>query len=613
MKDRIYKILLGLLLTLPFFACKYEPVGEYDRKANQNADPPSIQIVDLNLKTDTIIVYYEKGVKFKFDTQYHNVLGVRLLIDTTEIGKVNSGTGEIKIEKWKVAVGIHDLKLQVYTGSGTGSIADSIGLEGYLFSNSWKLIVKWWSGNEVSAFVTDGLLHIKWPEYDAGRFEEYYIYKYYDYGSTEIEIGSSKNSEFIDSTYVGEYTDYIIKGRDNDGNIVSLGSTGTVYNLPELSYSGDTLNNYSIKWTKSRFYNAVDSYLVFLGYDNEKFQLVNSTHDPEDTTFNFKNGFFTDIVNLKLRVVPKKVNAQYYPERFSTFENIMTFDLSFRFPTAGNDIYPVNDHEFVYISGFESIYRYSLSRRNIVEEFRPDNNDALLMLNASPSGNYITLRADWFNKNILFTNSSGMHPFTEINGFDIPGDVNYNHIPVSDIGTGLINVSDTDLLMYDLKNLSILGKFTRKSKYPLYATNLKLSANGDYFSVNDDSLRLIHFVNGDFKPVLTLRKPGGNMLLEFDPVNPEQIIFWNGSQLSVKRCDDFSTVYEFPLTENLEDIDYRNDEMLTWTEGYLHIRDLKDGSLNKDIPTNYVPYQGFRCYLFNQTIVHTGGIFYTIN
>jgi hypothetical protein len=618
MKKCIYRILQGALLSLIFFACKYEPVGEYDRNVNQNADPPSVKVVELNLNIDSIVVYYERSVRFKFDTQYHNVVGVRLLIDTTEIGRVSSGTGEFKIEKWRVAVGIHTLKLEVYTGSGTGSIADSIGQEGYLFSKSWKLIVKWWSGNEVSTYVADGLLHIKWPEYDAGRFEEYYIYKYYDYGSTEIKIGSSKNSEFIDSTYVGEYTDYIIKARDSEGNIIPLGSTGNMSSLPALSFSEDTLNNLTITWTKSRFYSAVDSYQVFLGYNSEQYRLVKSTHNPDDTIFNFKNDYFSELAYVKLRIVPKKVNLQYYPERYSSFSNYMTFYVTSNFPTFGvlDNISAINDHEFVYIWSLDRIFRYSLSGRKIVEAYSTGSETGygpFYYLTASPSGNYITFRTDWNQKNIFFANSVGLNPPFGIDQDSLPGVAKFQDIPVSDIGTGLINIADTSFIIYDFRNSIILGKYYRQSKYPLYPGSLKLSSQGDYLAVIDDSIHLIKFTNGDFKPVMDFPKPYGKILIEFDAVNPEHIVFWNGSQFSVRKCSDFSMVYEFPLYEKLEDIDFRNDELLTWTPGYLHIRSLINGSLLNDLPTNYNPADGFKCYLFNKTIVHTGGIFFTLN
>jgi hypothetical protein len=205
-----------------------------------------------------------------------------------------------------------------------------------------------------------------------------------------------------------------------------------------------------------------------------------------------------------------------------------------------------------------------------------------------------------------------MNPYTEINQRYITGNADNNNIPVSDIGTSILTDNDMNLSIYDFKNSEILGKYIRNSFYPLYAGSLKLSKNGDYLIVIDDSLRLIHFSNNEFRPVSFLKKPVDKMLIEFDEVNPEQVIFWDGSQLSVKRCESFSTVYEFPLTETLLDIDYRNSEILSFTQGHLNVRSFIDGSLLKDVNINFIPSWGRTCYLINHTIIYTAGLMYFI-
>ena len=613
MKECINKILLGLLLVLPFYACKYEPVGFYDRAVDQNSDPPQIQVIELNFNEDTIILYRNKTIRFKFDTQYHNVVAVRLLVDTTEIGLFKGASGEITLNPWYFSEGIHNLELQVYTGSGTGSIADAIGLEGYGFSKKWKLKVYQWSGAEVNEFIENGILHVSWPEYDVVHYTEYYIFK--TFMNNGIQVGRSKTSEYIDSAYAGESASYMIKGMDSEGNVITLGSTGVKSYIPIMNYSRDTLNTFSISWNKSIFYNAVDSYQVFLGYNYDQLQLVKSTHDLEDTAYDFKWDYFTNGAFVKLRVVPKPLNVNYNPEDYSAFETVIYIGINYSFPSTGNEIFPINDNEIIYNYSSARLLRFSLTSGKIINDFRLQNIDGnkFEMMSASPALTYITSRSEWLNGIIVLVNTN-LNSQSEIDQHLITGDADYNEVPVSDAGTAIINIGDSSLTLYDLINLKALGHFIRSPVYPISAGKLKLSSSGDYFTIVDDSIRLFHIIDGNFKLVQIIAKPIGNMLIEFSPVNPEQFTFWNGSLLSVKRCDSFSTIHEFPLTENLEDIDYRNNNILTSTPGFLHIRSLEDGSLRKDIGTYYVPYSGLNSwFLINHAIVHRSGVYCFLN
>jgi hypothetical protein len=187
-----------------------------------------------------------------------------------------------------------------------------------------------------------------------------------------------------------------------------------------------------------------------------------------------------------------------------------------------------------------------------------------------------------------------------------------NPIPVSDVGTGLIADSDSTLIVYDFLKSEIIGKYVSKSTAPISVNSMKISVNGDYFIIADDSLRLIQIKDTLFKQISVSELSGVNLLYEFDAINPGQFVTWDGALLKIKSCENSSTIYAIPVTEMLMDIDFRNNEILTWTSGHLIVRNLIDGLLKYDIPTNYTPASGLKCYLLNHTVINPTGLMYFI-
>jgi hypothetical protein len=100
--------------------------------------------------------------------------------------------------------------------------------------------------------------------------------------------------------------------------------------------------------------------------------------------------------------------------------------------------------------------------------------------------------------------------------------------------------------------------------------------------------------------------------LEFDGTNPEQIAVWDGEIFSIRRCSNYSSVYEFPLTDSLIlNIDYFNKKLLTYTPGtpgHLYIRDYINGHIISTVPVNIQPIRGNQIvYLINNAIVGDNG------
>ncbi len=607
-----------LVLLLFLYSCEFEPSEVYNRKVNRDVPAPQIQVVELNLDTDTIFLYNSLEIKFEFQSSNQAITGVNFLLDGVSVGTVYSASGTFTLQTGQIAKGMHDLDIEVYTGAGTGSLADVLGVEGYVASQSWKLVMQDYYYPEISKSIENGFLHLTWNKYNASNFKEYVIYKASPIMG-ETEIKRVNTNEFTDSSYVGEWAYYYMRVITRDDITFSTNAFFIDSDLPVLSYSVEDSNRYMVRWSKSKFYNAVDTFTVRQGPSSNYSitEKVKATRDPNDTLYQVSGAAFGDNLNFTLRLVPKKTNVVFVPGAYWQFESTTTGTLGFDFKKY-MDVFPyifqVKKDEFVYYN-CERVTRYSLSQRREMETmtYEPTGCSTcrFVLTRGSNSGKYLTSFVDC-NRDILFANGKDLNSYSV---HKLQNITNGSHMPmaVSDTGTAIIQNIDGGLNLYDLSASTPLAYY-KKNYRGDYAEGVKISSNGEYFFVQADTLRLVHFKNNQFTDAWKQPYPNNIKFYEFDPFHPERVIFWNGSRLSVKSCSDLSVVNEYDLNdEGLLDIDYYNDEMLTCTKGHLLVRSFSDGTLLKDIPVNFDPMNWAEaCYLVDHTIVYGRGLLYFI-
>ena len=133
-----YSTLLFAILVL--ISCEFEPSGEYFTVVKEPHHVPPV-VVDLNVVTDTILIELYGTLTFEFQTADRKFHWIRFCIGNN-CETYYSHTGSFVISAYNnVSFGAHDLASEVYTGTGSGSIADALGFEGFLYSKTWTLIV----------------------------------------------------------------------------------------------------------------------------------------------------------------------------------------------------------------------------------------------------------------------------------------------------------------------------------------------------------------------------------------------------------------------------------------------------------------------------------------
>ncbi|HRX30645.1 MAG TPA: hypothetical protein P5349_02040, partial [Tenuifilaceae bacterium] len=144
--NRHAKLTLFAITTLFYFtiaSCEYNENEIFERNLDTNVTPPNIETVYLDLASDqdTVDLLYNR-IFFSFKSSNQKIKFVIFFIDGDSVGTANSNKGYFDLNYQFLYVGTHKLKIELFTSSGTGSIADSVNAEGFLFTTKeWVIKV----------------------------------------------------------------------------------------------------------------------------------------------------------------------------------------------------------------------------------------------------------------------------------------------------------------------------------------------------------------------------------------------------------------------------------------------------------------------------------------
>jgi hypothetical protein len=468
--------------------------------------------------------------------------------------------------------------------------------------------------SRINSSINDGLLNLSWKRYKGHDFKEYIITRAVNNG--EVEVGRSASTHFIDSSYVGEGVAYYIRVEREANDNLGWASLDLSRNLKtQLMTDASEPESFYIKWGKSDYYNAVDSYQLYIRNNySSYFTKVKSTHNPDDNSYEATEFKFNDQLDIKLRLVPRK-NALFNEQAYYMFENsIDNLRVGFKYDPYGSsndNIFQTGKDEFIYISGCYRMIRFSVSAKTEVENFSYDpvgcSTCSFSNIAVSASGKYVTSYVNC-DHNVMLIKTSGM---TSSQTRDLKPYSGQNYIPpvpVSDAGIVLVNNINSGFYLYDYNTSATLAYYKGKTAW---CKGYKISPGGNYIYLLDDSLRLVRFENSKFSGIWSQPMfDAAPKYFEFDPINPEQLVLWDGARLYIKRCADFTTLYDFPLADgSIQNIDFYNRKILTYSSKHLYIRSLTDGTLIKDLPINFeADYYSDKCILVDNAICCISGV-----
>ena len=282
-----WKVLLVIILIV---GCEYKPDGENFVEII----PVSFGDIVMNLldQEDTIRLKGQTTFTYHIKTQEkQQIYSLKIFIDGKSIIDYPESSGSFIMVPGDYEDGMHRVNMEIYTSSGTGSLADVVGAEALYYSHEWIVWVDKTPPVQLEiTSITDygGKLKIEWVKNSHANFQQYQVYRNLHYVDnnfilplTGIEfIFHPDSNYFIDDFYIGGFVMYQI---DNTASGITAEGIPLTYERPyprfrEVSYNGDSI---TFRWSKvlypGNFYKYQLSYQTL---DNVFF----STENCQDTS-----------------------------------------------------------------------------------------------------------------------------------------------------------------------------------------------------------------------------------------------------------------------------------------------------------------------------------------
>jgi len=549
-----YLVILLFSLFVFLISCEYEPTEKYTVSLEKPTEVPSIN-VDLKLMTDTINFYWSSSLKMIIDVGNLKVLTVKYFLDNIQVlGDRNGNNYSVLINLPKP--GTHKFKFSIITNSGTNSLGDKLGAEGYQYdSQEWILI-----GNTINAQnnlewrIDNNALSFSWSKYDGPDFKIYRLKESANGSSYDIPA-----TIFSISSYVGEYSQFDLYIVDNDNKEHLWGTCRLNKSLPALKI-GSINGKVGLVWNKSVLNDNIAEYQVFQQSDALPWTKI-ATLPPTDTSLAITTAIntFGPMISFYLYCVPKSYTYISNTSLFSSFLQFVRVSLP---GPEFNSNYGLNSTGFYFDSHSQTLNRSILYKYSSATDRVEVVMNYVWNTNFSPNANYMITPHDSII-DLYETASRTILKSTNIKSLIS----NFSSISPPKIADNGICILNNNNIVYAL-NLLTSTIIASKS---LVSAEMKISADGKYFSITKGDSLLIYQINSNSVSFLTALKKAGGVFFSLDydfcANNPEFLYIFDNSTLYVRLCKDLSLVRSFKTGAWFYNIDYATHKVLTARDG----------------------------------------------
>lgn len=422
-----------LLIFLLFISCSYNFSSDsFQDLEIPNTSENSINLINFN---DLDIINIETRMNYLFEAgpnQY--VVDSKVYLDGEEIGvDWQNNTGSFNLRPSRYIDGTHEIRVQLFFTSGSGSLKDQSSLEILEKNQIFKFIVKRNPAeppqiNEVK--MENGSVRVKWSTPVNKDFKEAFLSL--KYKSSEIRIPLSEN-ELDSGTYLDTYTILFTKNSNTpqydqysqvDYSIVYssefndlYGSKITLVDDPELFQFKIGYNDndtYKIVWSEHPFYGNFTSfkygdldfssrggehiinepYIIgknysrsiviredgrYLPYNYYEMELDENSFGLFDFNHLFSEGIIYNPSNQNYyAIVVESKSGFSYVYYIYEYSNNMNFirkrEVGHEPLTGYTEIYidPISNN--IYLDTYKNSYLIDKNNLNIIEKYSPINN-----------------------------------------------------------------------------------------------------------------------------------------------------------------------------------------------------------------------------------------------
>ncbi len=575
MQNKMKKYFLWSLLLIAY-SCEYELKDVYYVDIDQNVDSPVSQI-DLNFATDTVYLNSPSAIEFNIQASGHKFNWMKFYINNICYGTYYSNSGMFQVSPVyynNYKNGVYLIKIEAFSNSTTGSIADAVGAEGFLFEYTWVMVIddQMYLGSPFRNISRENRkLRLEWDLYKGTNFQYYEIQKSIDRNEwySVCKIYDQLTLNTFDPSYIGEKAIYRINTMAN-GELYG-GEADYQDTLPQLRLENLGDKSFKLSW-KSYFTDNIAGYKISILNDKYAYDLI-ATLPASDSTYIFQNGKFGVESELLLTTIPKNAPSYfsddlyqkwYYSTKCKGTIGNKSFINGFVYVPYGNRmIYRTNNTIFLY--DYES--RIKTDSVSCSNDFQ--------IRSVSPDGNFIL---GYENNSSFFIYDVSARTWKNVDFAQITGSQDYYWLmDISNTGVAIVN-AERGYYVYDFVNDTLLASRTDFDYLPLY---LRISADGKYFyngynylfQIEGNTIKQLPDINQGF--------------YDFNPGNPEEVIVYTPNvSIQFMNIITRNISRSIPMScEVLHNIDFNTERILGSTQNEFKVYDLKTGNLIWSYPT----------------------------
>ncbi len=311
--DRQNNKIIYILFVLFLGACEFQPSDIPESFVEKPSDNAPLLEIELEPATDTLYLFESVKIKYRFKAAAAKLHWVEFYFDGELVSQKQQDLSkllemDLYIENY--GEGNHRFEIKVFVSSGSGSIADRVGAEGYLYQLVWPVVIDRTSRTDVKITGVEakpGGTLVKWEKFKFASFEEYRLRKvsFFDAKEELIKINDQDKTDYFDGNYLeGENVYYSIN--------VNGGWNNGVYFTQELEPLQATgFQNYSgeISWQPSQNPDRLDYYRLYEGSNSERNEKRISYEDG--ARFSVDKLPFGSNKQFNIQYVPKTYNSNH--------------------------------------------------------------------------------------------------------------------------------------------------------------------------------------------------------------------------------------------------------------------------------------------------------------
>jgi hypothetical protein len=606
-----FQLLLIIIIIHLLSGCEFRPDDVPDSKATPPVVGGNPIFVSLNDTDGPLALGWKMDFQYKITGTKNKIISVFVNFESQEIHHYISDNNQaftFSLDPATYSDGDYYLNIVIITSTGSGSIADKVGAEGFGYELDWPVHIDKTMPTRSTCKIREVNSsrgnELSWQSFNHANFKSYIIYRQYPiFQSSAVPIATIYDplvTGFTDSTFCeGQNCMYTLKISTPAG--LCEGDYIWVYNkLTGLQAKWYPDGTVQVKWDKAKNLESFGRYYVYAGFNYTDFIEEYIIDNPDQNYVTLKKAGFASGLIIFLKFIPREVSNV----KLSSLEYAKTVLQPSPILPVHWTSYNVNGRDFIILSSFSKIFKYYPRDLRCSDSISANLETNFLLAVSNNGENFAYSSGENF-----FINRT--NDFTLINQFPGPS---LNTLKKS---LTCYSLSDNGMLLA-LDNEGIAYYYNTQNGKLIHKDTLTIEGYGaKYCRISPDGTKMVAHANeGLNQTVVYSFEPDGWKITGTAAIDPQDFFYsLDGNSVYIagyssiqnRLLNDFSLISNFNLPEGY----YRSADpdrgiilRDNLTGNTKMIIDLKSGDIINTLSTGYAGM----CRIFDNFIISSYGL-----